>query len=400
MISYLNDLDREGIKESRADITNTLTSAGGDYRNIRQVLDDIAKSDEADEIKKILGKASHTVAEQVEADIAKVHQKDILIINELILWIISGRQWLKPNAMEAAMALGLASSSTRVSSRSLSSLERKLNEGRYFLFQIDRNGEVNFKVGLDDGKECIPKRRKEGVGFDGHMAGGVNANVIFTTEVEMLMYYLKVVCPSKTYNKFGFDAFFNEKLEQSQKKQLDPNQPKRAVDLSNLYVHQDPDNAELRLALRCLQCLVEQQDYAYRSLFSFPPETGDISASLRPPSMPQNWSQWILSKGNIGVQILELYLKDEGVLEKIRESTLIKEFRDPSCNMLKVLLWPAAVVAAKRLFKEDATNSDIQHAFYFLLSVKTAWENTHNIRDIAPDENSDDKSYEKPHQKP
>ncbi len=205
----LKDIKRPGISEMRAKILSSLTDlTDGDYYKIGRVLDDIEKNDEEEEIEEASrdrrpdqtgsDRGRHREPEQDEDN------KEITEINEIILWINSGRKWLKPKEMEAALTLRAGKGSARAQT-SLMSLEAKI-QTKYSLFAVDSFDEIDYKVsGI---REKIPVKKRHGT--DEESASGFKE--IQPSEINIVKYYLSTVCPPDVYEKFGFEEFFKLKL--------------------------------------------------------------------------------------------------------------------------------------------------------------------------------------------
>ena len=435
-MDMLQDSSRSGVSEMRDKILRVLRdSTGGDYRKMGVALDNISKIDEVDAINRCLEDAGNAAADQIVVDIAKLDQtctpKEVSDINELILWTTSGFIWFTPLQMEAALSLkasgttlpaastasnttdgpGPTSGSSQMAS--LSSLGSKIRKGRYPIFQLSRDDDtavVQFKIDFSSAKQRIPVKKRDTP--DDASSSGFRE--IQPVEVAIVKHYLITVCPRDVYDKFGFDDFFKEKL----------------VRKTN-YICQDPDNADLTLALRCLKCLVEQrvektetlydyaasnvywhlffaeyegetdkditgdgrlsladrtlraqvgsllvrlftEDYAIDSLFgmTFAPDDNSQSA-LQAQDIPFGWRMW--AETSQGIQLLPKYFTDRAVLQFVKDSSLAKAFGARSTNdilALTALLEPASRRAAQHLQRADATSRELENAFLLLLIIR------------------------------
>ncbi|GKT92604.1 neutral amino acid permease [Colletotrichum tofieldiae] len=190
----------------------------------------------------------------------------------------------------------------------------------------------------------------------------------------MVKHYLKTVCPDDIYDKFGFADFFEQKLVRKK-----------------TFICQDPDNAELTLALRCLTCLVDErvrktevlhsyaarlflEDYAINSLFGIgcPFDDDEGKSALAQREIPESWNTWVV--GNTGLDLLARYLKDRAVLEGMKDSDLVKAFSATDENKSLSLLRPALNTAVGHLLRADATSREVENAFLFLLAAEAKLE--------------------------
>ena len=264
-MDMLRDIARTEIQEMREKILGVLTeSTGGNYRKIRRVLDNISRTDEVEEINGYLKDAGNTAADQIAIDIARLEQtstaKEIAVINELVLWTISAYVWMTPLQLEAALAIkaltSLATAPTTGDSvtavpTTLSSLESKIRKGRYPFLHMDDDlhpPKVTFKqVDLDVAMARIPK--KQDAVMDADLSSAMEIQEV---EVNIIKHYLSTVCPPDVYLKFRFDQFFEQKLARKSK-----------------LIYQDPNNAHLTLALRCVKCLLEPRTDKTKELHAY-----------------------------------------------------------------------------------------------------------------------------------
>ncbi|KAI0450203.1 hypothetical protein F5B21DRAFT_491620 [Xylaria acuta] len=389
-MDMLKDHDRPDISEMRDKIFHTLRTTTSDYFKLGSVLDNIAQSSgDVLEICGYLDMAGQTGHHQLMKEIELLNetrsQKEIGEINEIIRWINCSCSWLDPREMEAVLALRTSNESGQQTS--LLSLRSKIST-RYSLFSVI-DGVVDYK--LPEWKESIPHKKRE-KNADGTFSG---SEEIHPAEISMLKHYLSNICPRDVYSKFGFDDFFNHKLTRK-----------------GSYICQDPDNAEIILALRCLTCLVEQRTgptkrmhyYAQNYLYSHLKNT-DLSLAdrelkadvgeklvrlftngygiesllyLDPVSdmqeesvysmevVPSNWVPWLFSED--GVELLRTWFKDTAVLERIKETEFVVAYNGADANRHDLLFTVGLERAATRLFREESSKRQSLDAFMLLVS--------------------------------
>lgn len=138
----LKDRSHAGVEETRQNILKMLRSTIGDYYVINRVLDNIAKTDDEDEIKAILETAGASRLDQIDADIEALNRtlmaKKIGEVNELITWVSTSRHGVSPLVLEGVMSLRPGAGI------SLMSIEAKI-EGEYAIFSLDF-GRIVFKI--------------------------------------------------------------------------------------------------------------------------------------------------------------------------------------------------------------------------------------------------------------
>ncbi|KAJ8123794.1 hypothetical protein ONZ43_g335 [Nemania bipapillata] len=356
--------------------------------------EDCDRSGDIDEINDHLEAAGKTRPDQIVREIERLNQtrttREIAEINEIILWINAARVWLDPSEMEGALALRAGKVSGHQTS--LLSLESKIST-KYSLFHID-NGVIDYK--LAEAQDSIPPK-KRGRSDDESSSG---FKEIQLAEVNMLKHYLSNVCPPDIYKKFGFDDFFKLKLGRE-----------------GSYICNDKDNAQITLALRCLNCLVEQRtdktekmhSYSYNYLYEhlkatdlsladrdlkaevggmlvrlFTEEYG-IESLLSPSSstdreadnvfanqtIPLNWEPWIFSDD--GVNLVSTWFKDSAVLELIVEKQLVVAYNAADANRHKVLFELGSKVVAKKLFRGETSERESLGSFVLLVGFLSKW---------------------------
>ncbi|GAP82873.1 putative neutral amino acid permease protein [Rosellinia necatrix] len=389
-MEILKDRDRPNISEMRDKIFNTLTTKTSDYSTLSSVLDNIAQSGgDIGEIDDCLNMAGQTTYNQLIKEIEQLNKirssKEIDEINEIILWINWSQEPHTPSRMEAALTLRTGSASSQ--QKSLLSLQSKIAT-KYSLFAVV-GGVVGYK--LPEGFDGIPRKNQE-KSVDGSAI--IRTEEIHPAEIEMLKHYLSNVCPRNVYDKFEFDDFFDRKLVRK-----------------GTYICQDPDNAHITLAIRCLTCLVEQRtdtaekmhyyaheqlyrhleltdlsladrdlkaeageklaklfttDYGIESLL-YPDPIGDTKRHLGSQlDIPFNWDNWLFM--DEGAILLSVWFKDSAVLEKIKESEFVKDYNAIDAKRHDLMFALGLKQAAMRLFREESPKRQLLNAFSFLQS--------------------------------
>lgn len=393
-MEILKDTARPGVADMRDKILKDLqSSTKGDYYKINRVLDNISKSDEVEEINEFLQNAGSARNDQIESDIEKLNQtrspKEIAEINEIILWVITGHDWMTPLQIEAALALKSGTGSTGHRT-SLMSLESKIKT-KYPLFKIVY-GDVLFTA--PEMAEKIPLKKRDSP--DDESSSGFKE--IQPAEINIVRHYLSAVCPKDLYQKFGFDEFFDLKM----------------VRKGN-YICQNPDNAHITVALRCLTCLVEErtektlplhryslnfllyhleetdlsladrelksevgvmlvrlftEPYAINSLFrlhqAFVDDEEEDELPFGKDTVPRSWDEWLFV--DRGVTAIEKWFKDSAVIEKVKENDLVTAFNS-SISKQQVLFDFACKKSAKDLFREELSKRETLKAFTLLLAI-------------------------------
>ncbi|VUC27262.1 unnamed protein product [Clonostachys rosea] len=381
------------VAEIRERILRELpNSTDGDYHKIGRVLDNISKTDDPDEVDFQLESARRPRPEQIEADIQKLNQslsnREIAEINEMILWVNNSMSEKVDIAMmEAAIDLGTG----EFASPSLMSLRSKI-KSKYTLFQVGWNDTVEYKY--PDIRAVIPNRSltREGQNPD-------DDTEVSATEINILKHYLSTICPKYLYEKVGFEDFLESKLVRK-----------------GTHIHQDLDNAHIRLALRCMKCLIEErtektkllyehsqtflsvylnaadlsladrelkaeagtmlvrlftEQYAIGSLLGFEDFKPEIKTSFSYDDrlFPHSWTSWVFSQE--GVVCISRWFQDSAVIEDVKNHPIITAFNDPDTDHRVVLLKLGMLRAANNLFLRDTAQNETRMAFFFLYFLIT-----------------------------
>ncbi|KAK2761019.1 neutral amino acid permease [Colletotrichum kahawae] len=382
-MEILSDITRPGVTDVRKRVLEALeNSTNGDYTIAIAALDNIERVDSLEEVEDCLEKAGGARSIQVLEDIQRFNQimkpKEIEEINEIILWVKWGLRWMTSSQIEAALELK-ADRDTDGRQTSLRSLQSKIEKKYNELFYADSEGLIDFK--RPEMWDNIPQHN--------------NADPILPEELNIVQHYLSTVCPKNVYDKFGFKEFFERRIERKENS-----------------ICQDPDNAELKLALRCLRCLIEEQtdkskllrSYAAECLYQhldstnlsladrklkaeagtllvrlFTEETAidallsrdygrdwENEGAIDAKTLPSNWEPWVFS--DLGNTLLRKWSQDSSVLEhldnkKILENIINREKGDQ--------YWyeKAAMIAARRLLKPEDRGRELTDAFALLYGL-------------------------------
>ncbi|KAL4872377.1 hypothetical protein BDV12DRAFT_183060 [Aspergillus spectabilis] len=233
-IEALRNKERFGVSGLREKIRVALRDkTAGDYFRINTILKRINNLDYVNDIDQVLENAGKERSQQIQAEIESLNNtrnaKEIAEINEIILWILHGREWLKSRQMAAVLY-------TQSGELSLLTLEAKL-QLKYTLFEVDSDGDVDFRAYeivdlIPEGSQASDEEQEQVV------------KRILPEEVDIIRHFLRTVCPSKLYKKFDFETIFEQKLRHT-----------------GGYIYRDDDDtAEAKLAVTCLRILTEERD--------------------------------------------------------------------------------------------------------------------------------------------
>ncbi|KAL4807972.1 hypothetical protein BDV18DRAFT_168164 [Aspergillus unguis] len=208
MPALKNNGRRKGVAARREQIQDRLVEqAKGDYLTIETALDTIQHCEYEADIDKALDTAGQGRLKQIEEEITQLNEHlteaEIAEVNEIVRWIVYGAERLTAAQLGAALDL-------RAGQSSLLPLEDKF-KSKYRLFEVDRNGRIDFRS--TDMEELIPKGPVRAEDED----AGLQDRGITPGESAMVQHFLRTVCPHDVYNRLKLDAFLEQKQERRKK---------------------------------------------------------------------------------------------------------------------------------------------------------------------------------------
>lgn len=380
-IEALKDTTRLGVSELRRKICDTLCDkTAGDYFKTDTILKQIRGLDYVHDIDRVLEDAGKERSKHIIGEIEQLNNtrtpKEIAEINEIILWILYGRQWLTPKQMSAVLYV-------KSGELSLLSLETKF-QTKYSLFEVDSEGLVDFRS--SEIADLIPERQRsysEGLGPD-------NAKKIQHSEVSIIKHFLSTVCPPDIYAKFNFDEFFDRKLSRK----------------GEHICRDDKDTAEVKLAVTCLCILTEERDKRHERLRLY--AMNNFLRHLKAADLALAEREWKLAVGPrlvklfsddasidtllwtpgmedaiaFGHRIRSIWIESDEAVDEIlrwlRDSAVISRISDRDSRVWiadltsnfkpdEHLLMPAARRLATHWLREHSPVALVRHAFFFIL---------------------------------
>jgi hypothetical protein len=318
-IPMLRDTSRQGISEWRQIIMDELRDkCAGDYFKLNTSLAALAKVDLIEDIREVLTDAGKPRMDQIQAELRRLNNtrtiKEIREINEIILWVDSGKVFFSVEMMDAILSVKhrgpsftlrshqqpplMRRQTTELSTEahdhamlttiSLLPLAQKLRE-KYPIFSVTDSGVVDWRN--SEIRSQIPVQGyQQDIRFDGEAPS--RAQVIQESEIGIIRHFLANVCPEDLYNRFEFEEFFKQKLGARLKE----------------YIHLDPDNADLRIAFTCLVILTDKEMRRKEKLRGYAMfwllehlKAVDLSAADR------------YLKGQVGSLLVRLFTEDCGI---------------------------------------------------------------------------------------
>ncbi|RJE17896.1 hypothetical protein PHISCL_09766 [Aspergillus sclerotialis] len=382
-IEALKDTTRLGVSELRNKICNTLCDqTAGDYFKMDTILRQIRNLDYVHDIDNVLEGAGRERSQHILGEIEQLNNtrtsKEIAEINEIILWILYGRQWLDPKRMTAVLYV-------KSGELSLLSLEAKF-QMKYLLFEVDSDGIVDFRSSEIAG--LIPERQES---YKDALCPESTKKIQYS-EVAMIKHFLGTVCPPDIYAKFGFDEFFERKLSRK----------------SDYICRDDKDTAEAKLAVTCLRILTEERDKRHERLRPY--AMNNFLWHLSAVDLALVDREW---KSAVGLQLLKLFTDEASIdtllwtpdhgdaaafghrvhstwiesdyavneiLRWFRDSAVVSQIFDKSSRAWissltsdldpgEHLLKPSAKRLAAHWLREPSPVALARHAFFFILGL-------------------------------
>lgn len=404
LMSILRDSSRPGIAEWRQWILATLSEkCGGDFYKLNSSLITLAQVDLVEDIEEVLMDAGKERSEQIDSEIRRLNNtrtpKEIREINEIILWVDSGRQWFTVDTMEALLSIryrqGSQLTTEAVTAAATSSLvrrptgqisaaledtgaspspvaavalsisllpfEEKLVE-KYPLFSIADGNYVEWRS--PETRSRIPPKAVSLPDSDTPAATSGNTSlgpqVIHESEVAIVRYLLRNNCPPELYNRFNFEEFFDAKIGARHKE----------------YICIDGDNAHIKIVLAYLSVMNDEKLKGVRDLLRYSREDllwhmkqVDLSAADRDLKMRAGPLLVRLLTGACGIESMFVPPKSTGYIEYMNTER-------PGFTNVRVewVYSTEGVREISRWFTDSSVTKAVQHgvALSFVNGVKEA----------------------------
>ena len=263
--------ESEQIKILRKEVFDVLTTeARGDFINIDLLLKEISTKQWPAEIREVLANAkagsnrSDTIAREIQRCNDTLSAQEIRDLNTMLLWVISAKSALKVSTLSAILFLKNNESSLRP-------LHERIREKYSSFFHLDEvygsEGESGYLVSL-----VSDSIRDYFKASDPALQSGDDNAKILESEVKIVRRFLTSVCDQDLYNKFGFDAFFSQKINST-----------------SVLIDVDLERASSTLLLACLQALMStapelRQLWLY-AVDYFPTHLAEVDLAMTDPAV-------------------------------------------------------------------------------------------------------------------
>ncbi|KAI9666298.1 MAG: hypothetical protein M1821_004233 [Bathelium mastoideum] len=201
--------DEEEVVNLRKLVTEKLpTEAGNDFYKIDIAIREIGRQRYLDEagVHRVLDKAGAEIKETIKRDLQQLNEtldpSGIKELNELLSWVLCFSGILRVDELKAAHALGHKKTAIRP-------LKKILKDDYGSIFEIDEDEYVDVPSEI---QECLIFEKRQDNGFRMENEEGAQRTVTITKEeINMLRNFIKAFVDPETFEKFGFEAFFQGK---------------------------------------------------------------------------------------------------------------------------------------------------------------------------------------------
>ncbi|KAJ8120703.1 hypothetical protein ONZ43_g2657 [Nemania bipapillata] len=372
--------DRQGISAWRQVIMAELRDkCAGDYFTLNTSLTALAKVDLIEDVNEVLAGAGKPRIDQIKAELHRLNNtrtiKEIQEINEIILWIETGRRYFPLETMDAILSVrhrwpsstpqngqllpqlqrqassvlkqtDEAGEPTVLTTISLLPLAQKLKE-KYPIFSVTdsgvvdwRNPEIKSQIPAREGQLDIPNGIKTPTPSQG----------IQESEISIIRHFLNKVCPDELYERFRFEDFFNEKRQEPlhQYAMYWLLEHLQAVDLFTADRKLKGQVGPLLVRLFTEDCGIDSLFWCFDNNVSMKTWEQDEALYLR-----EARNEWVYSTA--GVHEVGRWFSDSSVAKSVtgkEGESFVAAVKAPGANLHAVILSHAARRMAKHLFIE------------------------------------------------
>ncbi|KAI9685380.1 MAG: hypothetical protein M1822_004511 [Bathelium mastoideum] len=185
--------------------------AGNDFYKMDIAVREISRQRYLDEagVHRVLDKAGAEIKEIIKRDLQQLNETldppSIKELNELLSWIFCFAGVLRINELKAAHALGHDKTAVRP-------LKKILKDDYGSIFEIDDDEYVT--VSSPEIQECLIFEKRHDSGSRMENEEGAQRTVTITKEeINILRNFIKAFVDPETFEKFGFEAFFQGKRD-------------------------------------------------------------------------------------------------------------------------------------------------------------------------------------------
>ena len=280
------------IRDLKADALNTLAdNAGGDFVNVGALLAEIGSKQWPSEVRAVLvdaksdsGRAG-TIARKIEDANRSLSPYELRDLNTLLLYVLGSEVWLSVRELKTILFLTNGQMSLRPLSLQI--------EQQYSAFLMIEKDAATVE-GEGDWDKVFPasdliKQYFERQGEETPSNDADSETAITKSEIQLVKRFLRTICDEQLFNKFGFEEFFERKL----------NAPTSTISV-------DLKTAPLELASTCARVLCMEDSGEAQHLYIY--ATNYLSAHLGAVDLSTVDRR---RKVEIGKQLVSIFTDDE-----------------------------------------------------------------------------------------
>lgn len=320
------------VQKLKEEILAGLTGiARGDFINVDLLLKEIDTKQRPAEIRDVLARAksgeqrSDTIAHEIERCNESLGDQNIRDLNELLTWVMCSFRPMSVKELEVVLFL-------RNHEAALRPLQSQIRERYSAFFLVERSdpfdGSEIVTLVSDSIKQYFRESSNSKAAEASKAVGAVDK-----LEVQIVKRFLRSVCDNELFEKFGFEEFFNRKL-----------------DSAASVVSVDLEAASLKMAMDCLQLLCSPSGNDTESLVDyaswyFPAHLEQVDLSLVDPH----------KKMAIGKELVKLFRQEEVIARwwgEVNSSLRLRWLYDDKYTDL-ILNWFKDSAVTKQLSEED-----------------------------------------------
>ena len=312
------------VQTLKTEVLETLTeNAHGDFANVDMLLSEIGSKQWPRDIRAVLDDSKsesgrkNTIARKIQDANDTLPAQEIKDLNILLLWVLKGSQWMTVKELKAVLFVANQQESLRPLSVQI--------ETQYSLFlSIERDAAT--AEGEDGNDYVYPQSDLIQKYFEDLTEQKLSEDhqqdaSLTKSEVQLVKRFLRTICDQELFDKFGFEDFFDSKLEGS-----------------DAVVRVDLQTADLQIASTCLQVLCtedegETQAFHVSAAIMFLDHLDNLELPFVEPR----------KKTEIGTLLIRLFTDEEVIkrwwTETQAASYLISDWLQKDVNVELILTW-------------------------------------------------------------
>ncbi|KAI9683210.1 MAG: hypothetical protein M1820_010927, partial [Bogoriella megaspora] len=395
--------DEEEVVNLRNLVIDKLPSeAGNDFYKMDIAIREIGSERYLDEagVHRVLDKAGAEIKEILRRGLQQLNEtldpQSITELNELLTWVLCFTSPLTVKQLKAAQALGHEKTAIRP-------LKKILKDDYGTVFEIDEDEYVTVSSEI---RECLILERRQDAGSRMEKEEGAQRTVTITKEeINMLSNFIKAFVEPETFEKFGFEPFFQSKGDAQIRVGVNMKDAQAFVISTLLQVFQndkDEKTSDLGIALGELPHLLKPER-GIGELSELDSKHKSMIGSRLIGFLSQRVDYWV---GKYGYETPYDWLEDDDALDTLwrwlKDPTVVKASGQTETQWIDAvtdsnakyqLLKPVALSYARQ-WLQDPTWESWDGAFSDKLRVSVYWIQNYIIRERLSKKETDNLKFE------